>query len=448
MSVDVEILKKYMTPEQAEKIKEIIRHWEKDQSPDDIPEADEDIEKLVEDITGKDDSEDEEEEEGGEGEGGSEGEGGLDTDVGEKEKPESITGIDWDNISEEDIPKDLSEEDINELAKHVNYDTLYKLLAKVVESKILQSITVPSHSEPSVFIERESKIGLPIAQQQKWEVTKSISSWGQLFPGTQMGKWKSKTEMLRGPSMPTRAEYAIVMDTSSSMGNLRTSDGKFVSGFILWLVLQEAKLHNDLVSFYRDSDGVSGGMGAFQLERTGQLGRGLHGTTRLFSTFDERALRNAQSMRMPATYDYDKLWNFFIKTKCDGCTALNVTPYYILAKDAKNRTPSSPLNLMIIGDNDDLDDDCAEEISLFLDFYERQYGGVNLSVIITKPNVDASKYELIEKPRSEGGLGGFFIHLPMGAGTVINPQLVMEKIQEVALRPNSPLRKMKFKTRI
>jgi hypothetical protein len=189
-------------------------------------------------------------------------------------------------------------------------------------------------------------------------------------------------------------------------------------------------------------------MGAYELTASGSLGSGLHNTSRTYPMFNERALKHAQSMRVPATTDYDRLWDFFIASKNDGGTSLNVTPYWVLAHDCKNRAVASPLNLMIIGDADNLDEAKAKSISLFLDFFERLYGEVNLTVVITKPVVLGDKFDLVERPRDKGGLGGIYIHLPMGNDKDINPQLIVEKIKEAVLRPNSPLRKMKFKTRI
>jgi len=449
MGVDVSILSQFIDKAHAEKIEEIVRHWEENPPDGPITEEtnDDDIQDIVNDIIEESGGVEQEEEE----------EDDIDVDAddveGREDENKSIEDIDWEDISDAEVPPDLSQSVVDELSTKLGYEKLYKLLAKLVDSKILQSITVPSHTEPTEEIERESEIGLPISRQQKWEVVKTISSWGQLFPTTSMGSFTSQHSIKRGPTLPTRAEYAIIMDTTGSMGDLSTNQSKFVAGFIFWLILKEARTHNDLVSFYCDGDNSTGSYplvdtpdGSFKIDWTNWVSR--WSSTDRSGLSPEDALRTSQSFRFPATTNYDEIWSWFIKIRCDGGTAVNIVPYYLLALDAQTRTPASPLNLIIIGDFDDLDPNRALEIGMFLDFYERKYGELNVSVMILGGRAKSDKFALVEKPRNEGGLGGTFINIPYGGGNNINPQDVFERIKKAALRPNSPLRKMKFNTRI
>lgn len=441
MGVDVTILSKYIGQECAEKIEQIVRRWEDNPPDGPITEetSEEDIQDLVDEIT-----EDVEQRVGPEDD---EEEDDLDIDAddveGREDESGSIDDIDWDNIDDDEIPPDLSESVVRDLSKDLGYDKMYKLLSKLVDSKILQSITVPSHMEPTEEIERESGIGLPISRQEKWEVARTVSSWGQLFPTTSMGTFTSEHSVKRGPTLPTRAEYAVVMDTTGSMGDLSNDQSKFVAGFIFWLILKEARTHNDLVSFYCDGDNTTGD---YELKESGDGSFNINWGT--YGGSDESKLRTSQSYRFPATTNYDEIWNWFIKIQCNGGWAVNIMPYYLLALDAQSRTPASPLNLIIIGDFDDLDPDRARQIGLFLDFYERRYGELNVSVMILGGRAREDKFAIVERPRSEGGLGGTFINIPYGGHKPINPQDVFDRIKDAALRPNSPLKKLKFNARM
>ena len=173
--------------------------------------------------------------------------------------------------------------------------------------------------------------------------------------------------------------------------------------------------------------------------------------------FGAEALLILGSERLPligTPVPYLNLWEWFVKIRCNGGTAVNIMPYYLLALDAKQRTPASPLNLIIMGDFDDLSSIKSKKIGKFLEFYEKEYGELNVTVIVIGKDVNKDNYSLIETPRSEGGLGGVFINIPYGGssyfndGAAINPKIIIEKIKEAVLRPNSPLRKLKFKTRI
>ena len=323
---------------------------------------------------------------------------------------------------------------------------MYRILSKVVESKILQAITAPSHAEPSISVERESYIGLPISQQEKWETGRSISKYGQLFPGTGMGTYRGTHEVLRPPTSMTKAEYAIILDTTHSMTwhsykEPLTSTSKFVAGFLIWLILKEAKIHGDMVSLYLDNSSTGAGMGNYSFSDTMDP----------FSLSGYKE-EDGEKKRIPSTYDYDAVWEFYINSGNEGGGALTITPYYQLMIDANKRPKASPLNLIIMGDFDNLGEESAKNISIFLDYYKKKYGEINASVITIDGSSDESKFKdvqiLSEIPIEKGGLGATYIHLPYGNKVAINPQDVARRIEAVAFRPNSPLRKYGFKTRI
>jgi len=368
-------------------------------------------------------------------------------------KENDADSFDWESIKTEEIAPDLPPDVLDDLCSELGYRKMFKILSKLIESRILRTITVPSHAEPTEEVERDSEIGLRMGKQEKWDIVKSISSWGGLYPSTTMGKTKTEKIVKKGPMIPKTAEYALIMDGTGSMrakrnyGGGNTADSwdinssQFVSGFITYLVLEEARIHGDRVSFYMDSNrhmgtyGMKGSDGDFDMDWEGRN--------------PDDIIKKAEQYRYPATTNYDGLWEWFIRQECCGGAAVTLMPYFMLSRDAQSFSVASPLNLIVMGDFDDIEEEESRQIGKFLDFFEKKFGDINLTVIVIDKNPEMRKFKWVEKPRSEGGLGGVLINLPYGSEQEkpFNPQIVFDKIKNAVFHKNSPIKRMKFKSR-